>query len=199
VITGHLGIAGAAHASRRDSSLPWLLVAAMAPDLVDALFVVARQCNPAGLYSHTLPAAAILAVVVGAVAYFFTDQRATGVLAALLVLAHLPLDFLTGHKLFWPGGELMGLRLYDHPIGDLVVEFVLVFAGWWLMRRRNWAPKWATGRAALIWLFVIQVSVETVGAISGGVKPWSCGGAGGGAVLRQSGPASHAGAFWAGG
>lgn len=175
MITGHLGIAGAAHASRRDSSLPWLLVAAMAPDIVDALFVVARRCNPHGLYSHTLPAAAILAVVVGALAYFFTDQRASGVLAALMVLAHLPLDFITGRKLFWPGGELMGLRLYDHPIGDLVVEFALVFAGWWLLRRKSWAPKWATGRAALIWLLVIQLSVEAVGMIRGGAKPSSCG------------------------
>jgi len=175
VITGHLGIAGAAHASRRDSSLRWLLVAAVAPDIIDALFVVARQCNPHGLYSHTLPAAAILAVVFGALAYFFTNQRATGVLAALLVLAHLPLDFITGRKLFWPGGELMGLRLYDHPIGDFVVEFSLVFVGWWLLRRKEWAPKWATGRAALIWLFVIQVSVETVGTIKGGAKPSACG------------------------
>ena len=75
-----------------------------------------------------MPAAALLAVVVGALAYFFTDQRATGVLAALLVLAHLPLDFITGRKLFWPGGELMGLRLYDHPIGDFVVEVALVVA-----------------------------------------------------------------------
>ena len=149
MITGHLGIAGAAHASRRDSSLLWLLVAAMAPDIVDALFVVARRCNPHGLYSHTLPAAAMLAVVVGALAYFFTDQRATGVLAALLVLAHLPLDFITGRKLFWPGGELMGLRLYDHPIGDFVVEFALVCRGWWLLRTEAWAPRWATGRAAL--------------------------------------------------
>ena len=78
MITGHLGIAGAAHAGRRDSSLLWLLGAAMAPDIVDALFVVARSCNPYGLYSHTLPAAALLAVVVGAVAYFVTGQRATG-------------------------------------------------------------------------------------------------------------------------
>jgi hypothetical protein len=175
VITGHLGIAGAAHATRRDSSILWLLVATLAPDFVDALFVVARRCNPYGLYSHTLPAAALLAVVVGALAYFFTDQRATGVLAALLVLGHLPLDFITGRKLFWPGAELMGLRLYEHPIPDLVIEFALVLFGWWLLRRREWAPPWATGRAALVVLFLIQLSVETAGTIKGGTKPSSCG------------------------
>jgi hypothetical protein len=174
VITGHLGIAGAAQATRRDSSLLWLLGAAMAPDIVDALFVVAGQCNPHGLYSHTIPAAALLAVVVGALAYFFTDQRATGVLAALLVLAHLPPDFITGRKLFWPGAELMGLRLYDHPIGDFVLEAALVIFGWWLLRRRSWAPRWATGRAALVCLLLLQVAVEAVGSRKGGVKPSSC-------------------------
>ena len=174
MITGHLGIAGAAHTSRRDSSLLWLLGAAMAPDIVDALFVVARQCNPHGLYSHTIPAAALLAVVVGALAYHFTKQRATGLLSALLVLAHLPPDFITGRKLFWPGGELMGLRLYDHPIGDFVLETALVIFGWWLLRRRPWAPRWATGRAALVSLLVIQVSVEAAGSSEGGVKPSAC-------------------------
>ena len=174
MITGHLGIAGAAHANRRDSSLLWLLGAAMAPDIVDALFVVARQCNPHGLYSHTVPAAALLAVIVGALAYYFTDQRATGVLSALLVLAHLPPDFITGRKLFWPGAEMMGLRLYDHPVGDFVLEFALVVVGWWLLHRREWAPRWATGRAALVALLVIQITVEAVGATRGGLKPSAC-------------------------
>ena len=61
MIAGHLGIAGAVYAARRGSSLPWLLVAAMAPDGVDALFVLAGICNPHGLYSHTIPAAVLIA------------------------------------------------------------------------------------------------------------------------------------------
>ncbi len=65
MIAGHLGIAGVAHAVRRDSSLVWLLGASLAPDVVDAMFVVAGSCNPHGLYSHTLPAAALIAAVTG--------------------------------------------------------------------------------------------------------------------------------------
>jgi hypothetical protein len=164
----------------------------MAPDIVDALFVVARSCNPHGLYSHTVPAAALLAVVVGALAYFFTDQRATGVLAALLVLAHLPLDFITGRKLFWPGAELMGLRLYDHPISDFVVEFALVLFGWWLLRPREWAPRWATGRTALVMLFVIQLSLETLGTIQGGAKPSACGELAAGRIRASLAPPARA-------
>jgi len=194
VITGHLGIAGAAHASRRDSTLPWLLVAAMAPDIVDALFVVARQCNPHGLYSHTVPAAALFAVVFGAVAYYFTGQRATGLLSTLLVLAHLPADFITGHKLFWPGGELMGLQLYDyHPIVDVVLESALVVFSWRLLRSRTWAPRWATRRATLVCLIVVQITIQVAGTTRGGVKPSACGKPGVG-VLRRSGPGGPSGA-----
>jgi hypothetical protein len=174
VITGHLGIAGAAHATRRDSTLIWLLGASMAPDVVDALFVLARSCNPHGLYSHTIPAASLLAVVTAAVAYAATGRRATGLLAALLVLAHVPLDFITGHKLFWPGDELRGLRLYDWPVLDFLLEGALVSVGWWLLRSRDWAPRWAVRRGALAGLLVFQALTNVAGYVRGGVKPTAC-------------------------
>ena len=174
MITGHLGIAGVAHASRRDSSLVWLLGAAMAPDIVDGLFVAAGRCNPHGLYSHTLPAAALIAAVTGAVTFLVTGQRATGLLAALLTLAHLPLDYLTGRKLFWPGGELLGLRLYDHPIADFALEAAMAAGAWWLLRARGRGPRWATGWLALAALLALQATADVAGALRGGVKPSAC-------------------------
>jgi hypothetical protein len=174
VITGHLGLAGAAHAGRRDSSLPWLLLAAMAPDIVDGLFVLAKSCNPHGLYSHTVPAAAIIAVVVGAVAYFFTDRRSTGLLCVLMTLMHLPLDYVTGYKLFWPGGDLMGLYLYEQPLADFVIEAALAVAGWWLVRRRPGTARWASGWLALGVLLALQATLDIVGSRHGGVKPNAC-------------------------
>ena len=174
MITGHLGIAAAAHATRRDSSLVWLLGASMAPDVVDGLFVVARSCNPYGLYSHTLPAAALIAAVMGAAAYLATGTRSTGLLAALLVLAHVPLDFVTGYKLFWPGGELSGLRLYNQPAADFVLESLLATAGWWTIRARPWAPRWATTWTALAALLLVQGAMDIAGKARGGVKPSSC-------------------------
>ncbi|MFL5620616.1 MAG: hypothetical protein ACJ79A_19735 [Gemmatimonadaceae bacterium] len=174
MITGHLGIAGAVYSGRRDSSLVWLLGASMAPDVVDALFVVAGSCNPSGLYSHTFPAAVLIAAVTGAIAYFATGQRVTGVLAAVLVLAHLPPDYVTGRKLFWPGGELLGLRLYDHPLADFAVEALIAAGGWWLVRSRRWAPRWATGWLALAVLLLFQGALDVVGARRGGVKPNAC-------------------------
>jgi len=174
VIVGHLGIAGVAYSVRRDSSLFWLLGASLAPDVVDALFVVAGSCNPHGLYSHTLPAAALIAVVTGAVAYAATGRRVTGLLVAVLVLAHLPLDYVTGRKLFWPGGELEGLRLYDYPIADFAVESLLAAAGWWLVRSRAWAPRWATGWVALAAMLVLQGTLDVLGARNNGLKPTAC-------------------------
>ena len=163
MIAGHLGIAGVAHAIRRDSSLVWLLGASLAPDAVDAMFVVAGSCNPHGLYSHTLPAAALIAAVLGAVAYAATGRRATGLLAAALVLTHLPLDYVTGRKLFWPGGELAGLRLYDYPAADFAVEALLAAGGWWLVRSRSWAPRWAIGWVALAAMLVLQGTLDVFG------------------------------------
>ena len=174
MIVGHLGIAGAVHAARRDSSLAWLLGAAIAPDVVDALFVVAGRCNPSGLYSHTLPAAVLIAAVTGAIAYFATGRRVTGVLSALLVLAHLPPDYVTGYKLFWPGGELMGMGLYDRPLIDFGLEAVIAAGGWWLVRSRSSAPRWATGWLALAALLALQGTLDVAGARRRGVKPSAC-------------------------
>jgi hypothetical protein len=175
VITGHLGIAAAAYATRRDSSLLWLLVAAMAPDAVDAMFVVVGICNPHGLYSHTVPAAALIAAVMGGVAFLATDRRATGLLAAALVLIHVPLDYVTGYKLFWPGGEIMGLRLYERPLADFLLEAAVVWGGWRLLRTTAGAPRWATGRLVLVTLFAIQATMS-IGAKArgGGMKPSAC-------------------------
>lgn len=174
MIIGHLGVAAAANATRRDSTLFWLLAASGAPDVVDALFVVARSCNPHGLYSHTLPAAGLIAAVTGAATYLGTNQRATGALAALLVLAHVPLDYVTGYKLFWPGGELHGLRLYDWPVLDFLLEAALMTLGWWLLRSREWAPRWAMTRGVLVALLVFQAVTDVVGHRRGGVKPSAC-------------------------
>ena len=175
MITGHLGVAAAAQGFRRGgSSLVWLLVAAMAPDLVDAAFVAARSCNPYGLYSHTLPAAALIAAVMGAVAFLSTGSRGTGLMAAAVTLVHIPLDFVTGYKLFWPGGDMIGLHLYEYPVADFLVEAALVGAGWWILRTRRGAPRWAVGWPALAAMLVLQGTVDVVGKARNGLKPSAC-------------------------
>jgi hypothetical protein len=149
----------------------WLVPAAVAPDLLDVMYALAGICSPYGLYSHTLPAAALTAAVLGAAAWLTTGSRAAGFLVAGVVLAHLPLDFVTGYKLYWPGGPLLGLQLYDHPWLDFLVEVPIVLGGWWLLRRSGRAPRWAAVGAAAVGLILLQ---GTFDLLHRSLKPTAC-------------------------
>jgi hypothetical protein len=171
VITGHLGVAAAARGRWPVVSLVWLLPVAIAPDLLDFLYAAAGICSPYGLYSHTVPAAALTAAVLGGVAFLVTSSRAAGLLTAALVLAHLPLDLVTGHKIFWPGGSLVGMALYERPLLDFLAELPVALAGWWILRRSGNGPRWATVGLAALGLIVAQGAFDVANA---GFKPSAC-------------------------
>jgi hypothetical protein len=170
VITGHLGVAAAARSRWPVVSLLWLVPVAIAPDLLDVAYVVAGVCSPYGLYSHTIPAAALTGAVLGGIAFLVTGSRAAGLVTAGVVLAHLPLDLVTGHKIFWPGGPLVGLALYHRPLLDFLVELPLALGGWWLLRRSGRGPRWATLGAAALALVVVQAAFDVLP----GMKPSGC-------------------------
>jgi hypothetical protein len=171
VITGHLGVAAAARSRWPVVSLLWLLPVAIAPDLLDVGYALTGICSPYGLYSHTIPAAALTAAVLGGIAFLATGSRVAGLLTAGVVLAHLPLDLVTGRKLFWPGGPLLGLSLYDRPFLDFLAEVPLVLGGWWLLRRGGRGPRWATPVAAALGLVLLQGTFDLV---QRGLKPSGC-------------------------
>lgn len=160
MITAHFGVAAVVRRRWPGASLPWLLAASVAPDLVDLAFKAVGVCNPSGLYSHALPAAALLAAAFGAVAYAGTRSRTTALATAALVLAHLPLDLVTGYKPYWPGGPPLGLRLYEYRALDFLVEVPLTVGGWWLLRRAGTAPRWATSVAAVAALVAAQAAID---------------------------------------
>lgn len=172
MIVGHLGVAAALAAARPRTDLRWLLPAAIAPDLLDVAYALSGICNPYGLFSHSLPAAALLGAVFGGCALLARD-RGTGLLVSLVVLLHLPMDFVTGNKLFWPGGEMHGLLLYHRPALDFLVEVAIAACGWWLLRRRAAAPRWATSALALLAMILVQAAFDAIDA-PGGVKPTAC-------------------------
>jgi len=71
---------------------------------------VAGTCNPYALYSHTLPAVALLASIVGGAAYLMAARASpqgtalpTALGCVIVIALHPLLDFFTGHKLLWPG------------------------------------------------------------------------------------------------
>ncbi len=133
-----------------------LLIASLTPDIVDAAAVLFHICNPYGLYSHTIPAVVIEAAIVGALAYLATGSRSTTLSFVLVVILHIGADYFTGRKLLMPGGEMVGLRGYDWPLRDFVVEVTLVIVGWWLLRRAGRTPSWTTSP----WLLLIAIGVQ---------------------------------------
>ena len=172
MIVGHVGVAAATKSVWHRASLPWLLVACVAPDLMDVGFALAGVCNPYGLYSHTVPAAALMAAVLGGAAFLATDSRATGIASALMVLLHLPPDLITGYKIFWPGGPMIGLYVYKRPLLDFFIEAPILIAGWWLLRRSRSAPWWATSALVLVVLLAGQAFLDL--AVRQGAKPSAC-------------------------
>ncbi len=172
MIVGHVGVAAATKSVWRRTSLPWLLVACVAPDLVDIGFAIAGVCNPYGLYSHTVPAAALIAAAMGGAAFLATDSRATGIASALMVLVHLPPDLITGHKIYWPGGPMLGLYVYQRPFLDFSIEAPILIIGWWLLRRSRSAPPWATSALVLAVFLGGQAFLDL--AVREGAKPSAC-------------------------
>jgi membrane-bound metal-dependent hydrolase YbcI (DUF457 family) len=171
VITGHLGVAAATRGGWRRASLVWLIAGSIAPDALDVGYALIGFCNPDGRYSHTIPIAALLALLLGGTAFVATRSRATAMATAAMVLLHLPPDLVTGHKAYWFGGPMLGLHLYAWPLADFVVEAVVLIAGWWILRRSGAGPRWATSRVALAGLLLVQAVVDTAGIV---MKPSAC-------------------------
>jgi hypothetical protein len=158
---------------RKDARLLVLLGAAVLPDVGDVVLSLARTCNPLGVYTHSIPAAAALAVLAGALALALGDaglptgespmprgnwKFALGVV--VIVLLHLPADWITGIKILWPGGPVFELNLYRWPWADFLLEAPLVVLAWLLLRRSGGGPRWATGRGALVALLTLQLAFD---------------------------------------
>lgn len=148
-----------------------LLLAAMTPDVVDAIYFLLSICSPFGLYSHTVYAVVLEAALVGGAAFLITGSWRTGVLFAGIVLLHVPADFPTGHKLLFPGGELHGLDFYRSRWQDLLLEVPVIVAGWWLLRRSGQGPAWARSVWAVLVIVVPQLLFDLQ---TSPIKPSGC-------------------------
>jgi membrane-bound metal-dependent hydrolase YbcI (DUF457 family) len=159
---GHVGAALAAKRARRSIGLLVLLVATYAPDWIDTGLCVAGAYNPEGMLSHSIPAIALFAAL-GFAVYATTtrDWRAALVVAAV-ILSHMFLDWITGYKPTWPGGPMIGLRFYDHPIADFIAEGIVIVIGALLytqtlpLRKRPWID----ASAMLGALLLLQLGVD---------------------------------------
>ena len=126
---GHVGAALGAKRARQSIGLLVLLIATYAPDWVDTGLCLAGANNPEGMLSHSIPAIALLALLAfAAYAIAARDWKGALVVAAVIV-SHMFLDWITGYKPTWPGGPMVGLRLYDRPIADFLAEGLVIAIG----------------------------------------------------------------------
>lgn len=165
---GHVGIALGAKGVRRDIALIVLLVATYAPDWVDAGLCVIGAYDRNGMLSHSFPAVILLGTAAVA-AYGFRTRDFTGsLIVGAVVLSHALLDLVTGYKPTWPGGPMIGLGLYRHPLADLVVESVVIVAGVVLYRRTLPARSrpWIDAAAMLGALLLMQTAITAIRALT---------------------------------
>ena len=159
---GHVGAALAAKRVHRSIGLLVLLVATYTPDWVDAGLCVARAHNSQEMLSHSIPAVLLFALVGFAWYGFATRDWRAALVVAAVILSHMFLDWITGYKPTWPGGPMIGLQLYDHPITDFIAEGVVVVIGT-LLYARTLPPRrrpWIDVSIMLGALLVLQLAID---------------------------------------
>ena len=126
---GHVGAALTAKRVRASVGLLPLLIATYAPDWIDTGMCFAGAYDPRSMLSHSVPAVLFLAL--GGFTWYalVTRDWAGALIIAAVIVSHTFLDWITGTKPTWPGGPMIGLQLYDHPIADFVTETVVILIG----------------------------------------------------------------------
>jgi len=163
VIVGHLGLAFAASAKVKHAPFALFVAAAVLPDVLDAIYALLQVCSPYGVYSHSLPVLLPLALLAGGLTWIVTRNRTFSVIAVMLVLSHLPLDWVTGRKTLGLQGPLVGIDLYRRPVLDFVTEVPLLLTGWSVARRASWVPRWATTITIVLALVLAQGTFNVLG------------------------------------
>ena len=141
---GHVGAALAAKRMRVSIGLLVLLIATYTPDWIDTGLCFTGSYSSREMLSHSIPAVLVFTVV-GFFAYTLsTRDRVGGATVGAVILSHMFLDWITGTKPTWPGGPMIGLQLYSHPIADFIAEGIVIIVGGLLYaralppRRRPW-------------------------------------------------------------
>lgn len=159
---GHVGAALAAKRVRAGIALWVLLIATYTPDWVDTGLCIAGRYNPDGVLSHSIPAVMLFALVGFFVYAGFTRDRTGAFAVAAVIISHMILDWVTGYKPTWPGGSMIGLKLYERPVLDFFAEGVVIFLGALLYvrtlpPRKNGWTNFATMAGVLL---VLQLSID---------------------------------------
>jgi membrane-bound metal-dependent hydrolase YbcI (DUF457 family) len=162
-----------AHGLRRTVPLWLLVLASQAPDWADAV-VCSSGLRPSvvGMYSHSIPATLVIALVASVTAQLLTRDPGAGVLTAAVVIAHTVGDYLTGIKPTWPGGPLIGARLYTQPALDFLIETALLGVCFLIYRRSFPAERRSDKRIYILpaLLILIQAATDIVLALTPSIE-----------------------------
>lgn len=185
---GHYGVALAAKRIEPKISLGVFFLAALLPDLVWPLFLLAgieevaifpgiTQVTPLDFvyypYSHSLLSALLASVAAYGAGYALWHSGRAAKLMAALVLSHWILDFITHTRdlplIFGRRFIKAGLGLWDHLAASVALESAIFAAGLFLYVRTI-KPKDKTGKFAL-WALTAFLLVTWLGSIFGPPPP----------------------------
>ncbi|HEY6090243.1 MAG TPA: hypothetical protein VD771_10705 [Gemmatimonadaceae bacterium] len=158
---GHAAAALAAKRARASVGLLVLLVATYTPDWTDVGLCLARG-NPQPMLSHSIPAVALFAVVAFAIYGLGTRDWTGAAVLGAVVVSHYLLDLVTGSKPTWPGGPMVGLGWYAHPVLDFIAEGVVIVIGA-LLYARTLPPRrrlWIDVSIILGALLLLQLGID---------------------------------------
>lgn len=170
---GHVGIAVGAKGLRGSLPLWALIIASQLPDWTDATLCLAGVTSSTpGMFSHSLPAIGVLTIV-GTLIYLATTRDFVGsAFIGALVVSHAAADYITGLKPTWPGGPMIGLDLYRHPVLDFAVEAVVILIGWLVYRASFPAEKRSSRNVLSVLgaLLALQLLADIVFSLNPGLR-----------------------------
>lgn len=169
---GHAAVALALRSKYPGVAILPLALACYGPDLVEAVLMFPAPRAAMGVYTHSIPALVIGALVAAGTYALFTRNRADAFAIFAGWMLHWPADFFTGLKPILGLDTRVGLDLYHLPAADYALESLCVVAACAVYARR-FAPSRRERRvvvalgcallvlhAALLW---IMTEIEPAG------------------------------------
>jgi membrane-bound metal-dependent hydrolase YbcI (DUF457 family) len=166
VYAGHAALALFAKAKRPRVPIALLVPIAFGPDWIEWIAGALGHHNRA--ISHSLVSVGVGGCLAALFYWLTTRQLADAAVVGLTYVSHWPADFITGLKPTWPGGPMVGLLLYTHPVWDALLESVLVVACWLAYRRTLVTPTRRRAILLLIPLGLVGMQIAFEAAIHQG-------------------------------